>query len=127
MVRFFWVILFFLSSFLSANSDPVIWSGVGYFVDSGKTSSMYPNLTSLEKDLNLAKLFSEKFSAKENIIIGGSENRSSEEGLNSVLLAITSEKVFSNYRGKVDGSHLCYRTYLLSSQVVLYSINDKKN
>ena len=126
MVRFFWVILFFLSSFLSANSDPVIWSGVGYFVDSGKTSSMYPNLTSLEKDLNLAKLFSEKFSAKENIIIGGSENRSSEEGLNSILLAITSEKIFSNYRGKVGGSHLCYRTYLLSSQVVLYSINDKK-
>lgn len=126
MVRVFWGILFFLSSFLSANSDPVIWSGVGYFVDSGKTSSIYPNLTSLEKDLNLAKLFSEKFSANENIIIGGSENRSSDEGLNSSLLAITSEKIFSNYRGKVNGSHLCYRTYLLSSQVVLYSINDKK-
>ena len=126
MNRFFWGTLFFLSSLISANSDPVIWSGVGYFVDSGKTSLIYPNLTSLEKDLNLAKLFSEKFSADENIIIGGSENRSSEEGLNSTLLAITSEKIFSNYRGKVGGSHLCYRTYLLSSQVVLYSINDKK-
>ena len=126
MIRFLWGALFILSSFIHTNSDPVIWSGVGYFVDSGKTSSIYPNLTSLEKDLNLAKLFSEKFSANENIIIGGSENRSSEEGLNSILLAITSEKIFSNYRGKVGGSHLCYRTYLLSSQVVLYSINDKK-
>ncbi len=126
MSRFLWGALFILSSFIHTNSDPVIWSGVGYFVDSGKTSSIYPNLTSLEKDLNLAKLFSEKFSANENIIIGGSENRSSEEGLNSILLAITSEKIFSNYRGKVGGSHLCYRTYLLSSQVVLYSINDKK-
>ncbi len=120
-------LLFFCSSFFS-NSDPIIWSGIGYFVDSGKTSSIYPNLTSLEKDLNLAKLISDKFSENENIIIGGSGNRSSDEGLNSVLLAITSEKIFSNYRGKnpLNGAHLCYRTYLLSSQVVLYSINDKK-
>ena len=95
MIRFLWGVLFILSSLIHTNSDPVIWSGVGYFVDSGKTSSIYPNLTSLEKDLNLAKLFSEKFSANENIIIGGSENRSSEEGLNSTLLAITSEKIFS--------------------------------
>ena len=71
--------------------------------------STYPNLTSLEKDLNLARLISDKFSGNENNIIGGSGNISSDEGLNSVLLAITSEKIFSNYRGKnpLDGSHLC--------------------
>lgn len=122
------VIFFILSPNLIANQDPIIWSGIGYFVDAGETSKTYPNLTSLEDDLNLSKLFSEKFSDNENIIIGGSGNRSSDEGLNSVLLAITSEKIFSTYRGKdpLDGTNLCYRTYLLSSQVVLYSVNDKK-
>ena len=128
MGKYFGTLLLLLSNYFFANSDPVIWSGIGYFVDSGKTSSTYPNLTSLEKDLNLARLISDKFSGNENIIIGGSGNISSDEGLNSVLLAITSEKIFSNYRGKnpLDGSHLCYRTYLLGSQVVLYSLNDKK-
>ena len=128
MGKYFGTLLLILSNYFFANSDPVIWSGIGYFVDSGKTSSTYPNLTSLEKDLNLARLISDKFSGNENIIIGGSGNISSDEGLNSVLLAITSEKIFSNYRGKspIDGSHLCYRTYLLGSQVVLYSLNDKK-
>ncbi len=128
MGKFLGTLFLVFSSFFFANPDPVIWSGIGYFVDSGKTSSIYPSLTALEKDLKLAKLISEKFSSNENIIIGGSENRSSDEGLNSSLLAITSEKIFSNYRGKnpLNGSHLCYRTYLLGSQVVLYSINDKK-
>ena len=91
------VIFFILSPNLLANQDPIIWSGIGYFVDAGETSKTYPNLTSLEDDLNLSKLFSEKFSDNENIIIGGSGNRSSDEGLNSVLLAITSEKIFSTY------------------------------
>ena len=128
MKKFLWGVLFFLSGFISANSDPVIWSGIGYFVDADKISSKYPNISSLEKDLDLAKLLSEEFSENEKIIIGGSGNKSSDEGLNSILLAITSEKVFSNYRGKspLDGTPLCYRTYLLGSQVVLYSLNDKK-
>ena len=35
MIRFLWGVLFILSSLIHTNSDPVIWSGVGYFVDSG--------------------------------------------------------------------------------------------
>ena len=72
MGKYFGTLLLILSNYFFANSDPVIWSGIGYFVDSGKTSSTYPNLTSLEKDLNLARLISDKFSGNENIIIGGS-------------------------------------------------------
>ena len=125
---FFGIVLFSFGNLILSNPDPVIWSGIGYFVDADKISSEYPNISSLEKDLNLAKLLSEEFSGNEKIIIGGSENKSSDEGLNSILLAITSEKVFSNYRGKspLDGTSLCYRTYLLGSQVVLYSLDDKK-
>ena len=76
---FFGIALFFFGHLIFANSDPVIWSGVGYFVDSGKTSSIYPNLTSLEKELNLSKLLADEFSKNENLIIGGSENTSSDE------------------------------------------------
>ena len=110
---FFWVFLFSLGNLLLANPDPVIWSGVGYFVDSGKTDSIYPNLTSLEKELSLSKLLANEFSQNENLIIGGSGNRSSEEGLNSVLIAVTAEKITSTYRGKnFKGEDICDRRYL---------------
>ena len=125
---FFGIALFFFGHLISANSDPVIWSGIGYFVDSGKTSSIYPNLTSLEKELNLSKLLADEFSKNENLIIGGSENTSSDEGFNSVLIAVTSEKIRSTYRGinSLDGKNICERSYLLGTQVVLYSVSSKK-
>ena len=125
---FFAAALFFFGHLIFANSDPVIWSGIGYFVDSGKTSSIYPNLTSLEKELNLSKLLADEFSKNENLIIGGSENTSSDEGFNSVLIAVTSEKIRSTYRGinSLDGKNICERSYLLGTQVVLYSVSSKK-
>lgn len=124
---FFGIILFSLGNLLFANPDSIIWSGIGYFVDSGKTDSIYPNLTTLEEELSLSKLLANEFSQNENLIIGGAGNTSSEEGLNSVLIAVTAEKITSTYRGKNDkGEDICDRRYLLGTQVVLYSINSKK-
>ena len=76
---FFWAFLFSSGNLLFANPDPVIWSGVGYFVDSGKTDSIYPNLTSLEKELSLSKFLANEFSQNENLIIGGSSGDDEED------------------------------------------------
>ncbi len=126
MAKFFWGLLFFLSSFLSANSDPVIWSGVGYLVDSGQTSKLYPFSSQIEEEYDLAKVFREELSNNDKIIIGGLGNTSFDEGLNSIILAITSERINSIHRGKKEGKHLCYRDYLISTQVILYSSQDKE-
>ena len=126
MKKFIWGILFILSSFLSANSDPVIWSGVGYLVDSGQTSKLYPFSSQIEEEYDLAKVFREELSNNDKIIIGGLGNTSFDEGLNSIILAITSERINSIHRGKKEGKHLCYRDYLISTQVILYSSQDKE-
>ena len=126
MFKFHLGALLLSSSLLLANSDPIIWSGVGYLVDSGQTSKLYPFSSQIEEEYDLAKVFREKLSNDDQIIIGGLGNRSFDEGLNSILLAITSERVDSIYRGKKEGNHLCYRDYLISTQVILYSSQDKE-
>ena len=120
------VIFFILSLNSLTNSDPIIWSGVGYMVDSGQTSKLYPFSSQIEQEYDLAKVFREELSNDEKIIIGGLGNRSFDEGLNSILLAITSERINSIHRGKKEGKNLCYRDYLISTQVILYSSQDKE-
>ena len=95
-------------------------------VDSGQTSKLYPFSSQIEEEYDLAKVFREELSNDEKIIIGGLGNRSFDEGLNSILLAITSERINSIHRGKKEGKNLCYRDYLISTQVILYSSQDKE-
>ena len=81
MFKFHLGALLLSSSLLLANSDPIIWSGVGYLVDSGQTSKLYPFSSKIEQEYDLAKVFREKLSNDDQIIIGGLGNRSFDEGL----------------------------------------------
>ena len=114
-------VLFLSSGWTYSNSDPMIWSGLGFLVDANKTQEVYPYSDLINQRFGVTKKLRDALSNDENFIIGSSGNVTASEGYNNVILAITDETVSSTKRGK----GICSRYYYLSTQVILYSAIDK--
>ena len=80
-------ILFLSSGWTYSNSDPMIWSGLGFLVDANKTQEVYPYSDLINQKFGVTKKLRDALSNDENFIIGSSGNVTASEGYNNVILA----------------------------------------